>query len=155
SLVDTVQWYDPTAATWQQVADFDRNLAGLPMERNTSYGHMRTYGYDVLGRPTGDTTSVNGATIATRGYAYSDAGDLRNVTGETNGVSATANYAYDARHRLLTAAGPNGYDATFSYSPAGNVRTADITWNGSSEARDVTYAYGQTDPQAVDRLTNR
>ncbi|MEM7133158.1 MAG: RHS repeat-associated core domain-containing protein [Chloroflexota bacterium] len=153
-LVNRVEWTDPQSGDWQIVADFDRNLAGLPIVRKSSYGQLRTYGYDVLGRPTSDVTTVNDTEIASRGYTYSDSGDLLNVSGETNGVSAAASYSYDGQHRLLTASGPNGYSAAFNYSPTGNVNTANVTWNGSTETRDVSYVYGATDPQAVDQLTS-
>ena len=153
-LVDSVEWYDPQGGTWQKVADYTRNLAGLPVVRDSSYGQLRTYAYDVLGRPAGDTTTANGATVATRGYTYSDAGDLLSVDGATGDVSAVASYTYDAQHRLLTATGPSGYRGAFTYSLAGNVLTAGINGVDVPQARNVRYEYGAVDPQAVDRLVN-
>lgn len=157
-LVDTVEWYDPQANAWQQVADYDRAIAGLPRTRNTSFGQARQFTYDVLGRPILDTVMrpghPNGALVSTRAYDYTDSGDLVSVSGTTDGVSAAASYTYDAQHRLTAATGPNGYLGSFTYSPAGNIQTADVTWNGSPETRNVRYEYGARDPQAVDRLVD-
>ena len=154
ALVDSVEWYEPEVDAWQKVADYARNLAGLPISRDSNYGQSRTYMYDMLGRPVGDTTIANGAMVATRGYTYSDAGDLLSVDGATGDVSAVANYTYDAQHRLLTATGPNGYSGTFTYSLAGNVLTAGVNGVDVPQARSVRYEYGAVDPQAVDRLVN-
>jgi RHS repeat-associated protein len=156
-LVDTVEWFDPGASAWQQVADYERLLAGLSHTRDTSYGQVRAFTYDALGRPATDSvtfTDDGGAVIAARAYRYTDSGDLAAVTGQTNGVSADATYAYDASHRLLSASGPSGYQGTFTHSPTGNILTADVTWSGSNETRHVSYEYGAVDPQAVDRLTD-
>lgn len=154
-LVDQVQWFNPQAQTWQAVADFDRSLAGLPRTRSSAFGQTRQYTYDLLARPAQETVTVNGNTIATRGYEYNGAGDLVHVTGATSGVSAEASYSYDVQHRLKSAAGPNGYAGAFSYSAAGNLLTANVTWNGSSESRNVRYEYGTHNPQAVDRLVDQ
>jgi RHS repeat-associated protein len=153
-LVDTVSWYDPAAAAWQTVADYQRTLAGLPMARTSSYGQTRTFAYDTLGRPVADTVTLDGQAnpLAERRYAYTHAGDLASVAGHTNGVSANAAYTYDAQHRLLSAAGPNGYQGNFNYSAAGNILSAKVTWSGSAASRNVIYSYGAVDPLAVDRL---
>lgn len=153
-LVDTVSWYDPAAAAWQAVADYQRALAGLPLVRTSSYGQTRTFAYDILGRPVTDIMTLAGQAnpLAERRYAYTHAGDLASVAGHTNGVSANAAYTYDAQHRLLSAAGPNGYQGNFSYSAAGNILSAKVTWSGSAASRNVVYSYGAVDPQAVDRL---
>gem|GEM_PF-2827531 len=153
-LVDRVDWFDPQANDWRRVAAFTRNVLGLPTRRGTDYGQTRTYAYDALSRMVDDQIVANGQPIAARSYTFTDAGDLAQVDGQTNGISATAAYTYDAQHRLLTATGPNGYAAAFAYSPAGNVQNAEVTWSGSPEERNVRYEYGQTDPQAVDRLVN-
>lgn len=152
-LVRQVRWHNPAIGDWQEVADYERNLSGLPRMRHTSFGQSRAFTYDTLGRPLTDVVEVNGSTIAERRYTYSGAGDLAQVSGRTNGVSADAAYSYDQHHRLLTASGPNGYQGQFSYSMAGNVQSASVDWNGSNESRAVDYEYGAVDPQAVDRLT--
>lgn len=153
-LVDIVEWFDPNRGDWQQVADYYRSPSGLIRERLSSYGQQRSITYDILSRPETDQVMANGATIAQRTYGYNDAGNLRSVTGQTNGVSANASYTYDAQHRLRTASGPNGYQGTFTYSFAGNIKSADVTWQNSTATRNVQYEYGDLDPQAVDRLVN-
>lgn len=154
ALVDTVSWFDPATSTLKAVADYERALSGLPLTRGSAFGQVQTFSYDNLARPLTDSVIVNGGSspLANRNYVYSDSGDLESVVGQTNGVNANANYTYDAQHRLLTAAGPNGYQGEFSYSAAGNVLSADVTWTGSTETRDVAYSYGATDAQAVDHL---
>jgi RHS repeat-associated protein len=155
-LVASVDWLEPAAAALQQVAAFDRSLAGQPRVRGSSFGQERRYTYDELGRVVADAILArDGQTVATRGYAFTGSGDLASVSGSTAGVSAAASYTYDAQHRLTRAAGPNGYTGSFTYSPAGNVLTASVAWNGSDDSRNVRYEYGARDPQAVDRLVNR
>lgn len=153
-LVDTVEWLDLQTDMWQVVADYDRSVAGFPRVRTTSFDQNRSFTYDPLGRHLTDTIVANGAEIATRGYTYSDAGNLTEVSGGTSGESAAAFYTYDSQHRLLTANGPNDYSAAFSYSPAGNIVTADVTWMGSPHTRNVRYEYDPMEPQAVKRLVN-
>lgn len=152
-MVDRVEWFDPTANTWQVVTDYERALAGAPRTRHAPFANQnRAFTFDVLGRVTADVISANGAVVADRNYDFNQAGDLTTVSGATNGISAAASFTYDQQHRLRTASGPNGYSGTFTYSPAGNVLSANVDWNGAAEAREVTYAYGDVDPQAVDRL---
>lgn len=157
-LVDTVEWRDPQTDTFKQVADYTRALGGQPRQRTSSFSQARQFTYDVLGRPTLDIVTrpghPEGPAISSRAYVYSDSGDLTSVSGDTNGVSATASYSYDAWHRLRTATGPNEYQGGFTYSPTGNILTAKVAWNDSPQTRNVRYEYGQTDPQAVDRLIN-
>lgn len=155
-LVSTVDWFDPQVTAWLSVADYDREMTGLPELRRTDFGQTRSYTYDALARPLTDVLTLNGQTtaLAERSYAYTDAGDLAAVVGQTNDVRADADFGYDAHHRLLSADGPNGYSGRFTYSPTGNVRSADVTWDGTSEARNVNYTYGQVDPQAVDELVD-
>jgi RHS repeat-associated protein len=155
-LVQTVEWYDPRAATWRKAAEYDRSLAGLPRARRTSYGQLRKYTYDMVGRIVTDTITAPGhsAPIATRSYTYTGSGDLAAVTGTSNGQSAAATYTYDAQHRLTHATGPGGYTGAFTYTPAGDLHTANVTRTGSTQARDVRYKYSATNPQAADRLVN-
>jgi RHS repeat-associated protein len=155
-LVDAVDWYDPTANDWRHVAAFTRSLAGQPRERSSSFGQTRRTTYDILGRVASDTvlSRPGDVAVATRSYSYNDSGDLTATTGETDGAAAAASYTYDAQHRLTGATGPNGYAGSFTYSPAGNTATANVSWNGSPENRHVRYEYGATDPQAVDRLVS-
>lgn len=151
-LVDRVEWYDDQADAWKLVADFERDLIGLPSTRTTDYGQTRDFTYDVMGRPSIDNVSSNAATIAHREYSYTDSSDLSHVTGHTNGISAKAQYTYDKLHRLTDAQAPNGYLGSFTYSPTGNVLSGNVSWNNSAQTRDVSYSYGQVDAQAVDRL---
>jgi RHS repeat-associated protein len=155
-LVGTVDWFDPQESAWLSVADYDREMTGLPEMRRTDFGQTRIYTYDALSRPLTDVLTLDGqpTALAERSYAYTDAGDLAAVVGHTNGVSANAVYGYDAHHRLLSADGPNEYRGRFTYSPTGNVRSADVTWADASQARNVNYTYGQVDPQAVDELVD-
>lgn len=155
-LVDAVQWLDPQTRTLRQVADYKRSLIGLPRNRASAFGQTRQHSYDMLGRPIQDRVTVAGSSkpLATRSYKYTGSGDLASVTGMTRDVTAAATYSYDAQHRLTSATGPNGYLGAFTYSPTGNILTADITWNGSPDTRKVRYEYNAADPQAVDRLVN-
>jgi RHS repeat-associated protein len=165
ALVDAVEWYDPQAKYWVRVAKYERSLSGQPRTQSYLYSgsiyQVRKYSYDVLGRPlqlqdvmNNNATNTVLATFASRAYTYNDTGDLIRIDGATGGHSAAASYTYDAQHRLLAAAGPKGYAGTFTYSPAGNLLTANVSWTGSSETRNVRYEYGGRDPQAVDRLVN-
>lgn len=155
-LIKTVSWLDSTTATWRAVADYTRNVAGLPTLRATDFSQEQAYGYDNLARPA--TMQVNaGASLdlyAQRGYLYSDSGDLLAVTGSSDGLDAGATYQYDSLHRLTNAAGPAGYSGDFTYSAAGNVLSVEVSGLNSAENRNVTYSYGISDPQAVDQLTN-
>ncbi len=155
-LVATVDWFDPRELAWLHVADYDREMTGLPRVRKTDFGQVRNYTYDALSRPLTDVLTLNGQVtpLAERNYSYTEAGDLAAVVGHTNGVSANAVYGYDAHHRLLAADGPNAYRGRFSYSPTGNVRSADVSGARSIQARNVNYTYGQVDPQAVDELVD-
>ena len=163
-LVKTVEWLDViNGSEWKRVADYNRSIAGQPRNRNTTFGQFRGYSYDVLGRVLKDAVFSSGGIISSRSYDYYDAGDLASVNGATDlafvngataGISALANYTYDSQHRLRNASGPNGYSGTFTYSPAGNIKTAEVNWNGSLSARNVIHQYGATDPQAVDKLVN-
>jgi RHS repeat-associated protein len=156
-LVSRVEWYDPVSRAWKHVAAFDRSRAGQPRVRTTSFGQLRRYTYDALGRVVHDQILPpdGGAAIATRGYTFTDSGDLASVSGATGGVPAASSYTYDEQHRLTGASGPRGYAGSFTYSPAGNIRTTEVDWNGSTERRNVRYQYGARDPQAVDRLVDR
>jgi RHS repeat-associated protein len=155
-LVQTVEWYDPNAEKWQPAAEYDYSLAGLLRTRRTSYGQLRKYTYDVLGRIATDTITAPGhdAPIATRSYTYTGSGDLDTVAGASNGHSADATYTYDPQHRLTHATGPSGYTSTFTYTPAGNLHTAQVTSTGPAQDRDVRYKYSVANPQAVKRLVN-
>ena len=157
-LVESVDWFDPdpTAIGWKSVANYERELIGLPLARNTDFGQTRSFTYDVLARPLTDNVNLDGISemLAERSYDYSGAGNLENVTGHTNNVIADATYTYDLQNRLLTANAPNGYEGNFTYSATGNVLSADVEWNNAAETRNVSYSYGQVDPQAVDELLN-
>lgn len=159
-LPATVEWYDPGTASWKQVANNDRSLAGQIRTRNSDFSQTREYDYDDMGRPRNDEVlagSTNTSQVK-RTYSYDSVGNLVTVNGFNAGVSgsvlADASYSYDALQRLLNAAGPVGYTGEFSYSKAGNVNSADVDWTDSSHTRDVTYSYGNIDPQAVDKLTD-
>ncbi len=152
-LVNAVEWLDPAVNSFIPVAEFERSLLGTP-RTCASFGQTRQMGYDILGRPVSDSVTLAGQAqpLTDRAYSFTGSGDLAAVSGATNGHSAVASYTYDAQHRLLTANGPSGYSAAFTHSPAGNTLSANVTWSGSPSARNVTYAYGTVDPQAVDRL---
>lgn len=158
ALVDRVEWYDPRDDVWKAVADYERTVAGQPRKRLTDFSQLREFVYDTLGRPFNDlifATNIPGSEpISRRLFTYYDSGDLKSVSGNTGDFWAAANYTYDRQHRLRTASGPNGYSGNFTYSPAGNIETAHVSWNGSSHARNVRYEYGEADPHAVDRLVN-
>jgi RHS repeat-associated protein len=152
-LPAAVEWLDP-AGHWRQAASYTRSLAGQIRARGSAFGQQRNYSYDAVGRVVADSIAVVGqsAPIATRAYAYSGAGNLVRVDGQTAGDSAAASYRYDALQRLVAAEGPGGYRGSFSYSGAGNMLTAEVNWPGSPEARSVRYAYSAHEPQAVEKL---
>lgn len=153
--VDRVEWLDPRLGAFQTVADYERSLAGLPLTRRSDYGGLRTFSYDALGRVIGDQISYDGAVLAERQYTFTNAGDVAMVSGHTNQTPVDATYTYDRRHRLLSAGGPDGYEGHFTYSPAGNIMTAEVSWNGGETPQNVRYEYGGNDPQAVTRLVDR
>jgi RHS repeat-associated protein len=154
-LVESVAVLQPTPQLWQQVASYERTLAGAPRRRGGSFGQLQDFAYDVLGRPVQDTVARAGGNImASRSYTYTGSGDLAAVTGTSNGRPVDARFTYDGMHRLRTAEGPNGYRGSFSYSPAGNILTADVTWNDSPRTRKVRYEYGDLDRQAVACIFN-
>ena len=151
----SIEWFDPTANAWRAVATYQRSASGHIVGQTNAYGQQRAMGFDVSGRLIRDRIFAGDSLLSERDYLYSDTGDLLAVTGQTGGASASSRYTYDGLHRLLAAEGPNGYEGAFSYSPAGNVLSARVGWNGSSQTRDVTYNYGAIDPQAVDALIDR
>ncbi|MGH7339820.1 MAG: RHS repeat domain-containing protein, partial [Candidatus Rokuibacteriota bacterium] len=155
-LPSVIDWLPSGATTPQTVAAYTRSVAGPPRSR-AAFGQQRAWSYDAVGRPVADTIAALAGGIPTvhaaRGYTFSQSGDLASVTGHTSGASVAASYTFDALHRLLTADGPARYDATFTYSDSGNLLTATVpAREGEARARTVTYLYGATDPQAVDRL---
>ncbi|MBV7332932.1 hypothetical protein KFU94_32840 [Chloroflexi bacterium TSY] len=144
---------------WQPVADYERALAGTPVH-SSAFNQSRQFTYDLLGRLRTDTILAGTSAVANRIYTYNDAGNLRNVDGQTLGMAATAHFTYDAQHRLLTANGPQDYSGAFTYSKAGNIETAHIEMKQLSTglpdlSRNVRYEYGLVDPQAVDQLIDR
>ena len=155
-LTRSVEWYDAAAAAWKKAAAIERSDAGQPRVRESSFGQVRRFTYDAVGRVVGDEITAPGRTspLASRNYAFTDSGNVRTISGQTTGVSAAASYTYDTRHRLTGAKGPRGYTGAFTYSPAGNVLTTAVTWNGSTETRNVRYEYEPGDPQAVKRLVD-
>jgi RHS repeat-associated protein len=155
--VDRVEWYDRRAREWKAAADFERSLAGQVRVRESDFRQHRVFEYDSLGRPIRD--DIRGGSRmplrAWREYDYSGSGELIAVRGQNLDLDASAAYEYDGLRRLVSANGPRGYAGEFRYSPAGNVLAARVDWLDSLESRDVTYDYGDVDPQAVDRLVDR
>jgi hypothetical protein len=135
-----------------------RSLGGAPRLRIATGAQVRSWAYDPLGRPATDTMSVNGVLRFHRAYQYTQAGDLKQVTGKNYSstgaiwADAAASYTYDKSHRLLTAVGPLSYSATMAYTATGNIQRAKIDGPASVKPRDVIYSYGDVDKQAVDRL---
>ncbi|WP_322572094.1 hypothetical protein [Rhodohalobacter sp.] len=157
ALVNTVEWFDPQNQQWQAVADYERNIAGLPITRENAYGQTRQYTYDVLSRPLTDALTLNDqAETLMRAHATNTRilEIVVDVEGRTNGVSADAHYEYDVHDRLISATGPNDYQGQFTYSETGNILSANVSWEGATHTRNVKYSYGQLDPQAVDVLTD-
>jgi RHS repeat-associated protein len=158
-MVRAVERVHPADAITQTLARFEYGLAGLRTKRHSSFGQMRQYTYDILGRAATDEISIVGpedtAVLAQRAYEYFGSDDVKRVDGTTLSNSASANYTYDAQHRLLMASGPNGYLGSFSYTPGGNVRWAEVSWKDAPRPRNVRYEYGLHDPEAVARLVDR
>lgn len=142
-------------------------LATRGGELSPSSTHQLTYTYDVLGRivrqhVTALTTGQQ-ATLLDQRSAYTgsdDVGSMNTTLGVTPQPTLVGwNFAYDKQHQLIRAAGPLNYLATFAYSPAGRILSADV--NAAQEAarvhrRKVNYDYGLTtepgDPEAPNRL---
>lgn len=154
--VDVVQWKDPANGSLVVVADYDRMPAGQPYRRTSSFGPRRDWTYDVMGRVVYDHVfnTNTGANLHERTYGYDGAGEVRMISGVTGAQSIDATYSYDRRHRLTHAEGPLSYGAAFTYSGAGNVKTAMVSGALDAPDRSVSYAYGAVDPQAADRLTD-
>ncbi|MBL9017452.1 MAG: hypothetical protein JNL83_24905 [Myxococcales bacterium] len=154
--VDTVQWKDPANGSFVEIANYDRRPAGQPYQRTSAFGPQRDWSYDVMGRVIYDHVfhANTGANLHERTYGYDGAGEVRMISGVTGGQPVDATYNYDRRHRLTSADGPVNYEASFTYSGAGNVRTANVSGALDAPDRRATYAYGAVDPQATDRLTD-
>ena len=155
-LPAAVNWAKPGERVPPTLAAYERSLAGAPRVHRSTYDQQRTWTYDALGRVVTDRVfqpSTNRSSWSERTYGYDGLGELRIVSGQTNGVSAKATYEYDSRHRLLRAKGPSNYLATFAYTAGGNVARAKVTGSDQPD-RDVNHHYGAFDPQAVDRLVS-
>ncbi|HLL23233.1 MAG TPA: RHS repeat-associated core domain-containing protein [Kofleriaceae bacterium] len=155
--VSDVLWRPATGGKLVTLAHYDRQATGQPTRRTSEYPQQRTWSYDVLGRVSYDrvfNTATN-ASYHERTYGYDGFGSLRSVQGATGGMLADATHDFDARHRVIAAQGPLGYDASFSYSGAGNVRTAAVVGASDAPDRDVNYLYSAADPQAVELLSDR
>lgn len=155
-LVRDVRWLNPATSSLVTLAQYDRRLAGQPYRRTSVFSPQeRGFEYDVLGRVVYDRVfrTANNETLHQRNYAYDGFGLLNSVDGHTNNMNADASFAYDPRGRLLSAQGPQAYNAAFSYSSAGNVLTAAVSGAGETQNRNVIYSYSAQDPQAVSALT--
>lgn len=155
--VQNVYWRDPVTTEEVRMAHYDRLIAGQPYRRTSQYSAQeRTWEYDVIGRVTYDRVwrTNTGDTLHERVYGYDGHGELRLVEGQTAGMIADTTIEYDARHRVIAATGPMGYEAAFTYSPTGNVLTAMVVGASDTPDRNVSYSYGARDPHAVDRITS-
>ncbi len=154
--VRRVEWLEPSSNQYRTVADYTRTVAGPPRERTAHWNQRRTWRYDAVGRVVYDRTyAASGPTWAERDYGYDGFGRLHATSGTVDGQDAGADYTYDDRGRLRTAAGPGPYSASLTYTGAGNIRTSALGGAADVAARDVDYQYGAVDPQAVDRLVDR
>jgi RHS repeat-associated protein len=154
-LAQSVTWLDPSSGAWKQVAGLTLSLAGQPRATTSAYGPARAWTFDLRGRPIDDQISVSGAPRSRHRYDYFGDGDVRDETISDPLTNGTLTFGYDKLHRLTSASGPLAYAGAWSYSPAGNILSANMSWTGAgSAARNVAYHYGELDPQAVDVLTN-
>ncbi len=152
-----VTWREPSSGQEVVLAHYDRVAAGQPFRRTSPHGaQQRDWRYDALGRVEFDRvwSTATATTFHERNYGYDSGGELRVVDGSTNGLSADAVMDYDAHHHVVQAQGPIGYDAAFTYTGGGNVKTAAVRGASDVPDRNVSYAYGAVDSQAVDRLTD-
>lgn len=151
--IATVQWWNPATAIFEQVAGYTRAVAGQPRSR-LAYGQRRDWTYDAMGRVLYDRIWLSGGTgsLAEQSLAYDGLGNLMGDSGQASGLIHDSTYEHDASGRLVRALGAGGYEAAFTYSAAGNLRTGSV--RGAGRDRSVTYGYGAVDPQAVDRLTD-
>ncbi len=153
-----VAWRQPNGVE-VGLAHYDRRVSGHPYRRTSAWSpQQRDWQYDVLGRVVADRVfrTTTGETLHERGFGFDGFGDLRLVDGQTAGLVADAVIEHDARHRVISAQGPLAYSGQFTYGKTGSPLTATVASGGGElPNRDVAYAYGATDPQAVDRLTDK
>lgn len=147
------------------IAQQSRNSAGLVISRSSplSVGTVTSaVTYDFLGRLTGQkvTKTTTPTAVASQTLSYTGNDDISQLITSTGSTSRELNYYYDVRHQLTHARAPDGLlSATYAYGPAGRFVSAyesqtlaPIPVGSEVVARDVTYAYGGSDPEQVTSL---
>lgn len=154
--VASVAWRSSgmAAGSYETLATYTRAVAGQPRTRS-GLGQQRDWTYDQFGRVTYDRVSRPGfsGSLSELNVYYDELGNISGRRATAPGLVEDTSFTYDAVHRLTGAIGANGYEARYTYSSAGNLRSALV--RGTDADRDVDYAYGAVDLQAVDRLTDR
>jgi RHS repeat-associated protein len=164
-LPSQVTWLNQNLQLGQATFTAAGKLATRKGPLSPTVTHQMAYRYDDLGRilRLHMTTARNGQptsdTLIDQRYAYTGSDDVASMN-TTLGVTPQPvlngwKFEYDKQHQLTRAAGPLNYLATFTYSPAGRVLSADV--NAAPEAarvhrRRVTYDYRDGDPEAPDKL---
>lgn len=147
-----VTWHDPATQTSRTLASYRRNPAGKAIVRSSDLGVSRTWKYDERGRPVVDSVmDASGNELAMRSYGY-DGDEVSAVWGHVAQKVSEATYAYDTRHRLISAIGPGTYEAALTYGPTGDVLSAVVRGVDDQPDRAVAYDYQGAFPQAVTRL---
>ena len=112
-----------------QVSD----LFGRTITRSDMGGRSYSYGYDLAGRLTTETSTLYGAALRNIGYSYYNTGQLvrlvsgpANPAADTNWKRDTSSYSYDELGRLLTeklVSEEGHYTPEYYEYPTGNPRS--------------------------------
>jgi RHS repeat-associated protein len=168
-------WHDESDFGSSYVTTFTNsyNAAGLVRSRRhflrdnappyaTHFGRLIYFNRDQNGRVV-EEKSMDSSSSDDRiwlKYSFYGAGEVATLESRVGASSDERNYTfgYDHQHQLTNADDDKGYHASFSYSPAGRLQTADIDATVGPETlvwpRNVNYAYDSTDPEAVGQLDN-
>jgi RHS repeat-associated protein len=140
---------------YRTLATFERALDGAPRRRLGPGGVQEVIAFDQLGHQTQQRVEVTstGAPLvrAQVDTTYGGDGTLAAMSGQAAGLPLAGSYEYDELGRVIFAAGPTGQWWAYGYSGAGNV--TDVAFQDGGTQRELAYAYGARDPQAVDAVT--
>jgi RHS repeat-associated protein len=151
------------------LAEQTRNVAGFVTKRRnntTSPSFVETnFVYDKLGRVIRQDVqrSQTPTRVVRQDLAYFGNDDPRSLTHYLGATSKVFNYAYDVRGQLTSVATTTAgyFNATYAYGAGGRFSRATETQTISPrppgtevKPRDVSYVYGDADPERVTALTN-
>jgi RHS repeat-associated protein len=151
------------------LAEQTRNVAGLVTKRRTNTTGAMTFveanwAYDKLGRVAGQVVQKGpGPTqVAAQALTYFGSDDPKSLAHSIGTSTKQFQYGYDLRHQLTSANETTtaGYlTSSYTYSTGGRLAAVNIaqpTPPPGSEVspRNVTYQYGDADPERLTQLTN-